>query len=236
MRHDRPQRPAITALLAASAVLTLAACASTAGPGQQPSGSEAASSTAATTSSTPAATSSTPAATKTPGTADVSGTAAAPGEPAPVLADLVNPDGSPFDLASYAGAPTLLFFGYTHCPDVCPATIGEIIGVFEADATARAVFVSIDPERDTPEHLATWTEYLPDRFDAITGSPGAVRRAADEYGVRYARVETTSTAGYTMSHTADLYLIDGEGRLRLTYPFGTPAATIVADLSRLDAG
>ena len=150
--------------------------------------------------------------------------------------DLVNPDGSPFDLADYAGSPTLIFFGYTHCPDVCPATIGEIFGVFEAVPETQAVFVSVDPERDTPEFLARWTEYMPDNFNAVTGSPGAIRRAADNFGVRYARVETTSTAGYTMSHTADQFLIDARGQLVLSYPFGTPAADIAADIARLQAG
>jgi len=153
--------------------------------------------------------------------------------PAPELVDLINPDGSAFDLTAYAGNPTLLFFGYTHCPDVCPATIGELYGVFEEAPQTQAVFVSVDPERDTPEFLTEWTQYMHDNFDAVTGTPGAIRRAADDYGVKYARVETTSTAGYTMSHTADLYLIDEDGQLLITYPFGTPAAEIAADIDRL---
>jgi len=157
-------------------------------------------------------------------------------QPAPELAGLVNADGSSFALADFAGSNTLLFFGYTHCPDVCPATIGELFGVFKESPETQAVFVSVDPERDTPEFLAEWTAYFPDNFNAVTGSPGAIRRAADNYGVKYARVETTSTAGYTMSHTADLWLIDEYGQMLLTYPFGTPAAAIVEDLSKLNAG
>lgn len=156
--------------------------------------------------------------------------------PAPPLEGLVNPDGTPFSLADYAGTPTLVFFGYTHCPDVCPTTIGELFGVFKAQPETKAVFVSVDPERDTPEFLATWTEYFPENFDAVTGSPGAIRRAADGYGVKYARVETSSKAGYTMSHTANVYLIDGDGQLRQTYPFGTPAAEMAADIAGLGVG
>jgi len=156
--------------------------------------------------------------------------------PAPPLEGLVNADGTPFSLADYAGTPTLVFFGYTHCPDVCPATIGEIFGVFQAAPETQAVFVSVDPERDTPEFLASWTEYFPEGFHAVTGSPGAIRRAADGYDVKYARVETSSTAGYTMSHTANVYLIDGDGQLRRIYPFGTPAADMAADISTLQAG
>ena len=157
-------------------------------------------------------------------------------QPAPELLGLVNPDGSPFDLTTYNGQNTLLFFGYSHCPDVCPATIGELFGVFKAVPETQAVFVSVDPERDTPEFLTEWTQYFPENFDAVTGSPGAIRRAADNYGVKYARVETTSTSGYTMSHTADLYLIDESGQLLLAYPFGTPAAQIAADLNELNDG
>jgi protein SCO1/2 len=156
--------------------------------------------------------------------------------PAPELDGLVSPDGSAFELAAFEGEPVLVFFGYTHCPDVCPTTISELFGVIEAEPETQVLFVSVDPERDTPEFLAEWTAYLPEDFHAVTGSPGAVRRVADAWGVRYARVETTSTAGYTMSHTADVFLLDGEGTLRQTYPFGTAAEVIVDDLRTLDAG
>ena len=155
---------------------------------------------------------------------------------APELTDLVNADGSSFALTDYAGENTLVFFGYTHCPDVCPATIGELFGVFKELPETQAVFISVDPERDTPEFLEEWTQYFPDQFNAVTGSPGAIRRAADNYGVKYARVETTSTSGYTMSHTADTFLIDGDGQLQTAYPFGTTAAEIVADLDQRTAG
>lgn len=155
--------------------------------------------------------------------------------PAPALDGLVNPDRSEFDVTTLRGEPTLVFFGYTHCPDVCPATMGELFGVFEEEPQAQAVFVSVDPERDTPEFLEEWTRYLPQNLHAVTGTPGAIRRAADEWGVKYARVETTSTAGYTMSHTADLYLLDEAGQLLMTYPFGTTSAEIVEDLRTLDA-
>jgi protein SCO1/2 len=155
--------------------------------------------------------------------------------PAPDLAGLVYPDLSPFDLADLEGSPVLLYFGYTHCPDVCPATLGELFGVWEVIPDMQAVYVTVDPERDTPEFLEEWTRYLPENLHALTGSPGAIRLAADSYGVRYARVETTSTSGYTMSHTAELYLIDEHGQLLLSYPFGTPAAEIAADIATLQA-
>lgn len=157
--------------------------------------------------------------------------------PAPEFVDLVvadgTPSGTPFTLADLRGETTLVFFGYTNCPDVCPATIGELIGVLQARPDVRVVFVTIDPERDTPEFLAEWTKYLPEGLVGVTGSPLAIRHAADSYGARYARVDTDSRSGYSMSHTAFQYLIDGEGNLLLTYPFGTPAAAIIGDLDAL---
>ena len=95
-------------------------------------------------------------------------------------------------------------------------------------------FATIDPERDTPEFLAEWTAYLPEGMVGVTGSPLAIRHAADQYGVRYARVDTDSRSGYAMSHTAFQYLIDAEGNLVMTYPFGTPAAAILGDLDVLE--
>lgn len=152
-----------------------------------------------------------------------------PGEPAQPLHDLVTGDGT-FDLADLAGNQVLLFFGYTHCPDVCPMTIGELVLVLRERPETRVVFVTVDPERDTQESLAEWTRYLPDGIVALTGSPSAIRAAADAYGVRYARVDSGSAAGYAMSHTAFVYLIDADGRLRVTFPFGTGWATIVRGL------
>ncbi|MEA2026816.1 MAG: SCO family protein [Chloroflexota bacterium] len=155
--------------------------------------------------------------------------------PAPELAGLINSDLTPFDLADYAGSNVLIYFGYTHCPDVCPQTIGELYGVWEEAPEMQALFITVDPERDTPEFLEEWTRYLPENMHGVTGSPGAIRRAADNYGVKYARVETTSTAGYTMSHTAELYLVDEQGQLLKAYPFGTPSAEIAADIAVLEA-
>lgn len=156
--------------------------------------------------------------------------------PAPEFVDLVRADGTSFTLADERGHTTILFFGYTHCPDVCPATIGELMQVLQARPDVRVVFVTVDPERDTPDFMAEWTKYLPEGLVGVTGSPLAIRHAADLYGVRYARVDTDSRNGYSMSHTAFQYLIDPEGNLVLTYPFGTPAAAIIGDLDAMGLG
>ncbi len=157
-------------------------------------------------------------------------------QPAPPLADLINSDGTAFDLAAFAGQPLLVFFGYANCPDICPTTIGEVFGVFAERPETQALFVSVDPERDSAEFLAQWTAYFPENFHAVTGSPGAIRRAADAWGVKYARVEGGARQGYTISHTANVYLIDGAGQWQRTYGFGTPAAQMAADIAALSAG
>lgn len=152
--------------------------------------------------------------------------------PAPPLRDLVSPEGA-FDLTDLAGHPVLLFFGYTHCPDVCPMTVGELVLVLHHRPDTRVVYVTVDPERDTLESLTEWARYLPDGFVPLTGSPSAIRAVADAYGVRYARVDSASAAGYAVSHTAFVHLIDADGRTRVTFPFGTGWATMVRSLDAL---
>ena len=148
--------------------------------------------------------------------------------PAPLLS-LVDQDGDRFDRASLTGGPTLVFFGYTHCPDVCPATVGVVGQVLEDYGSAmRAIFVTVDPERDTVEWMREYVRYLPKGFTGLSGTPAEVRTTADAWGVRYARVASGTGDNYTMSHTADVYLIDGAGRLRAHFPFGTDAATMLA--------
>lgn len=156
-----------------------------------------------------------------------------PGEPAPQPVDLVRSDGTPFQLAGEQGHPTILFFGYTHCPDVCPETIATLLEVQRARPDMHVVFVTVDPERDTPEFLAQWVEYMPAGVIGVTGSPAAIKRAADMYGVQYARVDTGSVGGYSMAHTAFQYLIDKDGVLVRVYPFATSTATILEDMASL---
>jgi protein SCO1/2 len=157
-----------------------------------------------------------------------------PGAPLAGSLALTSDAGTPFDLASLGGSPILVYFGYTHCPDVCPATTGVLSNVVRsAPALIRVVFVTVDPERDTTETLHAYLSYLPPGFIGLTGPSAAVRAAADAYGVEYERVDTASTNGDAMAHTADVFLVDAEGRLRYRFPFGTNAATILAAIAGL---
>lgn len=156
-------------------------------------------------------------------------------QPAPRL-DLADPDGAPFTFEATRPDLVLVFFGYTHCPDVCPATTGILGEALRAYGPGvRAVFVTVDPERDTPEWLRDYVRFLPRGFTVLIGDADATRTTADAWGVRYARVETDDPGAYTVSHTADVFLVDGAGMLRAKFPFGTESAPIVATLRHVAA-
>lgn len=155
--------------------------------------------------------------------------------PAPAL-ELVDQEGRPFSLASLRGRPVLVFFGYTHCPDVCPETVGTVNRVLaDVGDGPRAVFVSIDPERDDVAAMASYLRYLPAAYVGLSGSPQEVRRSAEAWGVQYARIDEGAASGYAMAHTADLFLVDGEGMLRARFPFGTPPEPIAERLRTVTA-
>ncbi|HEX5823998.1 MAG TPA: SCO family protein, partial [Candidatus Limnocylindrales bacterium] len=153
-----------------------------------------------------------------------------PVRPAPPLS-LTDQTARPFELADLRGSPTFVFFGYTHCPDVCPATIGTIgLAMADVGPGTRAVFVTVDPARDTPEWLTEYVRFLPAGFVGLTGTDARIADAATAWGVKYARVDTGVTDGYAMSHTADVFLVDGAGDLRARFPFGTTDKAMAATL------
>lgn len=141
----------------------------------------------------------------------------------------------------FAGKWLLVFFGFTNCPDVCPTTLSEVAAVMDGlgDGTDRVqpLFVSIDPERDTPAAMA---EFVP-LFDAgivgLTGTPDQIAATAESFFVYYEEIEEAAApGGYAMSHTSQLFLFDPEGEFVKTYPYGTAAEVILADLEERMAG
>lgn len=144
-----------------------------------------------------------------------------PPRPAPPLR-LTGTDGQPFDDASLRGAPVLVFFGYTHCPDVCPLNLVDVRDAMKRSSTpVKAVFVSIDPDRDTPAEIGTYLSYYGVPIVGLTGTPAEVRATADAWGVRYSKLDEGGTSGYAMAHTADTFLVDANGMLRQVIPFGS---------------
>jgi protein SCO1/2 len=162
--------------------------------------------------------------------------------PKPVL-DLTGTDGRPFDLRTEtAGLVTLVYFGYTHCPDVCPATMADLAQALgELDPAVRArirvVFVSTDPARDTPPVLAAWLHHFDPGFGfyGLTGPFGQVRAQARALGVDAAPPGTGLDAAPAAQQDADVLAFGRDGRLALRYPPGTQITAYIHDLPILAA-
>lgn len=154
---------------------------------------------------------------------------------------LTDQDGAPFSLAELKGKATLLYFGYTTCPDLCPTTLSDFMVVKEdlgplAGRTAYAM-VTIDPERDSAARLKEYLAFFDPEFIGLTGSQAEITAVEQAYGVTSRKVEYPDSAtGYLMDHSALIYLIDPEGNLRVTYPYGTDPAGIAADIRHLLEG
>jgi protein SCO1/2 len=150
-------------------------------------------------------------------------TAYDPPRPAPDIF-LTDGDGHAFDLASLHGSPVLVYFGYTHCPDVCPTTLADIrAGMKQAGVRAKVVFVTIDPARDDAAAMKQYTDYYQAGYIGLTGTVGQIADTARAWGVTYARLPSDSANGYPMAHSTDTYLVDAKGMLRHHVFFGAGA-------------
>lgn len=158
-------------------------------------------------------------------------------EPAPAMDGLVYADGEPVDIASLQGNVVFVYFGYTHCPDLCPLTLGtvdEALGDLGEDADrVKTIMVTVDPDRDSPEVLADYISNFNDEFRAVWGKEPDIRSVATQYGVTYEDEEEDEDGDYFVAHTASLLTIDPEGALRIIYPFGVTAEELTADLREL---
>ncbi|HVP71588.1 MAG TPA: SCO family protein [Gemmatimonadaceae bacterium] len=147
---------------------------------------------------------------------------------------LTDDRGSAFTEQRLRGAPTLVFFGFTHCPDVCPTTLVTLAEIKRAAVMPhlRVLFVSVDPARDTPAVLGRYVHAFDPGFTGLTGSEHAIGELAGRLGVAYERVELPG-GDYTMDHSAALFLLDGGGRnvAIFTAPFTAPR--LIADLRHL---
>ena len=172
-----------------------------------------------------------------PKTVSFRGTLYDPALPAPEF-ELTQGNGSSFRLSERRGEVILLFFGYTSCPDVCPTTLSEmkrVMAELGADAeNVQVVFVTVDPERDTPEKLKDYVSIFNPAFIGLSGSMEDLEKVWSDYGVYREEEELpNSAAGYLVNHTARVYLIDRDGNLHLSYSYGTPTDDFVHDLKIL---
>jgi len=152
--------------------------------------------------------------------------------------DLTDQDGAEFSLQRLRGKWSLLFFGFTHCPDVCPSALYDLHRVNQALAESgsvasahQVVFVSLDPERDSPERLREYAAYFDPDFIAVTGSPAQLAALAKQIGVAY-RIEPHEPGNqdYTVDHSASVLLTDPEGRLHGVFPAPLDADGMAHDL------
>jgi protein SCO1/2 len=147
-------------------------------------------------------------------------------------------DGTEFRLSRQRGKVIALWFGYTFCPDVCPMTLSELIQardrLDEGRQRLRIVFVTVDPERDTPARLREYANGFGGGFTALTGPADQLARVRKGYGVvAEKRVVAGTAAAYLIDHSAFVYLVDPAGQLRVMFPFGMSIDDMVHDIKAL---
>ena len=153
---------------------------------------------------------------------------------------LTDPAGNPRQLADFKGKAVVLFFGFTQCPDVCPTTMSklrEVMNTLGDDANrVQVLFVTLDPERDTPTLLAQYVPGFDSRFLGLYGSLDATKATARDFRIFYEKVAGSKPGSYTIDHTAGQYVFDPQSRLRLFVRDDESPAMIAADLKLLLAG
>ena len=150
---------------------------------------------------------------------------------------LTGHDGKPRTLADFRGKAVVLFFGYTHCPDVCPTTLADMAGVMKKlgnDAErVQVLFVTVDPERDTSLVLSQYVPAFDPRFLGLYGDLAATQRAAKEFKIFYEKRAASAPGAYTIDHSAQSYVLDPQGRLRLFVRQDRIADDLAGDLRSL---
>jgi protein SCO1/2 len=148
----------------------------------------------------------------------------------------------PVSVQDFRGKVALLFFGYTKCPDVCPTSLAYMTAALnELDeselAGVQPIFVSVDPQRDTPARLEEYLEYFHPAYLGLTGTEDEIAEVSKLYGAKYYQVELEGSAvGYAVNHSAAVYLVDQDGTLRFVFPHKTPPSVMLEAMRHLLAG
>jgi protein SCO1/2 len=179
------------------------------------------------------------------------GEAGGPAAPAFQLTDVTNAPfgkalalndhhGKPRTLEDFRGKVVVIFFGFMHCPDVCPATLAELAQVAKAlgpDASRMQVlFVTVDPERDTPELLRQYVPSFHPDFLGLYGDAAATAQVAKEFKIFYQKQAPSAGGAYSVDHSAGTYVLDQQGRLRLYAQYGAGAPSLLHDIRLLLQG
>lgn len=154
--------------------------------------------------------------------------------------ELVNKQGETVRWADFAGKYRIVYFGFTYCPDICPTDVGRMVHGLNAFAKAhpdlaakvQPIFISIDPERDTPAVVGEFAAAFSDDLIGLTGTPEQVKAAADTFRVFYSRGEDTPGGGYLMDHSAIVYLFGPDGEPLATLPTDQGADAVAAELAK----
>ncbi len=151
--------------------------------------------------------------------------------------ELSDVNGQRFKLSELGGQVVIMFFGYTSCPDVCPVTLTDFLRIRsklgnQAEKVSF-VFVTVDPERDTPERMNKYLTNFDPMIIGLTGERAELESVWSSYGVYEAKVDGGSESNYLVDHSSRIYVIDTDGNLRLTYLFGTENQAIIEDVRQL---
>jgi protein SCO1/2 len=151
---------------------------------------------------------------------------------------LTNQDAQPFELASLRGKVVLVFFGYTMCPDACPTTLSKLSAAYarlteDERARVKALYISIDPERDTPTVMKEHLTYFGVDAVGLTGSPEDTAKVARQFGAHFERSSEPTAAGYLMSHTVSMFGLDARGQTRLLIDYEANVDTVVRSIRQL---
>ncbi len=142
-----------------------------------------------------------------------------------------------YTLSKQTGKVVLIFFGYTSCPDVCPTTladfkrIAELLG--EKTSDVEFVMITADPDRDTPEKMGAYVNAFRPEFIGLSGTQAELDKVYSDYGVFVEKEESDSALNYLVSHTSRVYVVDQDGNLRLTFPYGLGARAMADDIANL---
>lgn len=140
-------------------------------------------------------------------------------------------------MEDFSGKVTIVFFGFTQCPDICPTALAEMahtLDILDDDANdVQVVMITVDPERDTPEVLEAYVQAFDTRFMGLTGSADQLAKTAKSFKVHYAKVPEDATDNYTMDHSASFYVFDRQGEARILISGDAPADEIASDIRQL---
>jgi protein SCO1 len=164
---------------------------------------------------------------------ELHGTLLDPALPARPFA-LASSGGEQLGPAEYRGRVVVLFFGFTHCPDVCPLTLQRLASAMEelGDRAneVQVLLVSVDPERDPPEVVDAYARRFHPSFRGVTGTEEELRGVASSFGIFFAKNPGSEAAGYSVDHSASTLVLDRAGQLRLIWPFDVSSEALVSDL------